>query len=358
MINKSSFNNNFIQTNFKDQNSHESLNQIILNQLMSLEEPHQERLKEEFFNYGPLKALLNNDSITEIIINRFNSIWIEIDGRLQCHFDTFFSQQTYDSFLQRLYLELGQEPTLTHPFVDGSWHEHRIHIIGYYSPMMKDVRITIRKHKIKSWTLNDLFQLHWASTDQEISFLSQLVRDKQNILIIGPAGSGKTSVLKALLNECNAEERIIIIEDSKEIVPPSDSGSHLLTRNDARGVLPNIDLSDLIKQSLRMRPDRLVIGEVRGNESKDLLLALATGHHGSFGTLHASDPWQALIRLEMLIQMGASHWSLESIRKLILLSLNYIIVCSRDRNGKRKLANIYKLISVEASGIIIERLNF
>jgi pilus assembly protein CpaF len=193
---------------------------------------------------------------------------------------------------------------------------------------------------------------------REIEFLSQLVMNKDNLLIIGPASSGKTSVLKALLNECPKNERLIILEDSKELDPPSEASTQLLTRFDARGVLPHLSLSELVRQSLRMRPDRLVVGEVRGNEAKELLLALATGHRGSFGTLHASDPWQALIRLEMLIQMGAPQWSLSAIRKLILLSLNYIIVCTRDREGQRKLSGIYKLISVEDSGVIIERVNF
>lgn len=348
---------------YPSQQGTEPLQNLVHAYLQTLPEPHQQRLHDEYFGVGPLKPLLHDELITEIIINRFDIIWIEKNGQLQPIQDTFCTQHTYDSFLQRLYLELGQEPTLTCPFVDGSWNNLRIHIVGSYTSLNPEVRLTIRKHRLLSWTLKDLKKNQWFTTnadkeDLELSFLTQLVQRKQNLLLIGPASSGKTSVLKALLHEVQLEERIIILEDSKEIHPPTSACAHLLTRFDARGILPAITLSDLVKQSLRMRPDRIVVGEVRGEEAKDLLLAMATGHTGSFGTLHASDPWQALIRLEMLIQMGAPQWDLLAIRKLILLSLNYLIVCSRHPSGQRKLAGIYKLISLESSGIIIERVHF
>lgn len=349
----------FIQTEkHSSQPGDDHLQNLVQHYLQMLPEPHQQRLHDEYFGVGPLKPLLQDELITEIIINRFDIIWVEKNGHLQPIQDTFCTQHTYDSFLQRLYLELGQEPTLTCPFIDGNWNHLRVHIVGSYTPLNPEVRLTIRKHRRQSWTLADLQHVQWNHTVAELSFLSQLVHDKQNLLIIGPANTGKTSVLKALLHEAPLEERILILEDSKEIDPPSPSSVHLLTRFDARGVLPSILLADLVKQSLRMRPDRLVVGEVRGEEAKDLLLAMATGHTGSFGTLHASDPRQALIRLEMLIQMGAPQWDLLAIRKLILLSLNYLIVCSRRPSGQRKLAGIYKLISLETSGIIIERVHF
>ena len=118
--------------------------------------------------------------------------------------------------------------------------------------------------------------------------------------------------------------------------------------------LPSIDLTELVRQSLRMRPDRLVVGEVRTGEAKDLILALSTGHRGSMGTLHASNPHQALIRLEMLVQLGAPHWSLQAIRKLIGLSLDGIVCVTKTKEGKRRLKSIHQITSVEETGILLE----
>jgi pilus assembly protein CpaF len=316
----------------------------------------QARLNEEYVGEGPLRVLLEDNDITEVIINRFDSIWIEIRGKLVRSDDTFLSEHTYDNFLQRLYLEIGLEPTLPNPFIDSSWNGNRLHIIGTYSSDTPWVRITIRKHKKTNWSLNELQFRCWANP-KEIQFLHQLVKARKNILVIGPTGSGKTSVLKAFLNECEPNERIVVLEDSREIDSPNLSSTHLLTRYDSRNIMSQISLTDLVRQSLRMRPDRIVVGEVRGGEAKDLLMALATGHEGSAGTLHAADAHQALIRLEMLVQMGASHWNLQSIRRLIHLSIDYLIVCCRNAGGERKLAGIHQLISIEESGIIIERID-
>ncbi len=347
---------NFFNIHGEQARGFEAYKLIIQQHLSSVTDDVRERLNEEYFGGGPLNQLLADSSITEIIINRYNSVWIETNGKLQLSSDSFLSQHTYEHFLQRLYLEIGQEPTLTNPFIDSSWNGNRLHIIGPYSPEQPWVRLTIRKHRKTVWTLDELHLRQW-SDQSSIEHLKTMVAERKNFLVIGPTGSGKTSVLKALLNECHSFERILVLEDSKEIDPPNESSTHLLTRYDSRNVMTPISLTDLVRQSLRMRPDRIVVGEVRGGEAKDLLMALATGHEGSAGTLHASDARQALIRLEMLIQMGASHWNLHAIRRLIHLSIDQIVVCSRRADGHRVLEGIYKLISVEELGVIIERVN-
>jgi len=131
----------------------------------------------------------------------------------------------------------------------------------------------------------------------------------------------------------------------------------LLTREDPHGILPAIDQTQLVKRSLRLRPDRIVMGEVRGSEAKDFLMAMATGHSGSFGTLHAQDASQALIRLEMLIQMGAPQWSLTAIRRLIQLSLDYIIITGRAATGERQLKGVFRLCSLEDQGFLVEQVD-
>lgn len=348
---------NFFNLDQNQPRGFEAYRQMIQAHIVNLPAQIQVRLNEEYFGYGPLDALLAEESTTEIIINQFDSLWLETNGTLHQSPDCFLSEHTYEHFLQRLYLEIGQEPTLVSPFVDGYWRGHRLHVVGIYQSGQASVRITIRKHKATTWSLANLKDNQWAS-QSELQYLQQMIEDRKNFLVIGPTGSGKTSVLKALLNECRPTERVVILEDSREIEPPTEASTRLVCRHDNRNVVTPINLTDLVKQCLRMRPDRIVIGEVRGEEAKDLLMALATGHDGSASTLHASDAHQALVRLEMLIQMGAPQWNLHAIRRLIQLSIDRIIVCSRQKCGQRRLNGIYKMISLEISGLILERIEF
>lgn len=315
------------------------------------------RFLNEYFKYGPLHELLNNPEITEIMIHSFDEIWLEQKGQIIQSPFHFFSDFTYSQFLQRLYIEIKQEPSITFPFINATWNQCRLHIVGAYQPFThtnkNPVRITLRKPNQNKWTLSKLKEMGWAN-DDNIRLLKSLIINKFNIIVIGPTNSGKTSVLQAIINEFQPEERAIIIEDTPELIPPNGCGARLTTRHDSRGVLPEITITDLIKESLRMRPDRLIVGEVRGPEAKDLLLALSTGHAGSAGTLHASNPQQALLRLEMLIQMGASQWSLMTIRRLLFLSLHYIVVCQRLPSGVRQLGGVFKVVSLEDSGLILE----
>jgi pilus assembly protein CpaF len=199
-----------------------------------------------------------------------------------------------------------------------------------------------------------LVEVGWCAPEQS-ALLQDLLARRQTVLVVGPTGSGKTSVLGACLKELPAQERVVILEDTDELPLPNSASTKLLTRAQASPTLPDVSLTDLVKQSLRMRPFRLAIGEVRGAEAKDLLLALATGHEGSWGTLHASDPRQALLRLEMLIQMGAPQWSLQAIRQLMQLSLNAIVVCG-NKNGHRFLEGIYRVAALESVGLLLEPL--
>jgi pilus assembly protein CpaF len=164
-------------------------------------------------------------------------------------------------------------------------------------------------------------------------------------------------VLNSLLDLLPENERVVVIEDSSEIALSNKASMKLLTREDPHGILPAIDQTQLVKRSLRLRPDRIVMGEVRGSEAKDFLMAMATGHSGSFGTLHAQDANQALIRLEMLIQMGAPQWSLTAIRRLIQLSLDYIIITGRATTGERQLKGVYRLCSLEDQGFLVEQVD-
>lgn len=345
--------NSFLSSSNENSLGSEPFQRFIKKSISSANNEIRTRLESEYFHYGPLLPLLEDDNVTEIAINSYDSIWFEQNGKMQPHQDTFLSELTYEHFLQRFYLEIAAEPSLNNPFVDSFWNGTRVHIVGNYLNQKTSIRITIRKHKKSIWTLQELEAKGWCSKTDTV-LLKKIVENRKNFLVIGPTGSGKTSVLRALLNECPKNERVLVIEDSLELGEISSASTHLMTRYDSRSILPDITLADLVRQSLRMRPDRIVVGEVRGGEAKDLLMALATGHEGSAGTLHASDPNQALIRLEMLIQIGAPHWSLSAIRKLLSISIDNLIVCKKTETGHRSLAGIYKIAGIEEHGLVIE----
>jgi pilus assembly protein CpaF len=314
--------------------------------------PARQRILDELFDCGPLAPLLQDEEITEILVNGHEAIWFEKDGRFFRHDDVFHSAFTLSQFVQMICLQSRLRLDLNLPFADGLWRGMRVHLAQF--PLVHcSHTICLRRHPRQRWMLTKLMEQGWAS-DEQFGHALRLLQERRNFLIVGPTGSGKTSVLSALLGELPLSERSIVIEDTDEIKIANDVSTKLLTRPSTLNSLRSFDQADLVKQSLRMRPSRLIIGEVRGGEAKDLLLALSTGHSGSMGTLHASSARQALLRLEMLVQIGAPEWSLDTIRKLILLSLDYLVVVE-IKDGKRRLEGIYKICSLEKIGFLLEK---
>ena len=313
----------------------------------------QQRIYNEIFKYGPLEILFQNENINEIFVNSPSSIWFEENETTFKHDDTFFSPLSYRNCIQRICEQAGLVINLNTPSTNGKWKQFRLHIIE--PPLVeKHPCLSFRRHKVTPWSFNQFKTIGWGS-ESAIKKLQDLVEQKCNFIIVGPTGSGKTSLLSACLQHLKSNERIIIIEDTDEIVPPNLLSVKLLTRKDPHNFLKPFNQSDLVYESLRMKPDRIVLGEVRGGEAKDLLLALATGHKGSLSTLHADHPHQALLRLEMLIQMGAPKWNHRAIRELIRLSLEYIVVVGIE-NKNRIFKGIYKISSLEDSGFLLEEI--
>ncbi|MGE0526161.1 MAG: CpaF family protein [Bdellovibrionales bacterium] len=311
----------------------------------------QERLKEEFFGWGPLTAQFNDNEVQEIVINGADEIWIERQGAFAQLADRFLTPLTFKNFVDRLCSAAAIRIDLAQPFVDGSWESFRIHV-GCAPLTHCEFHVTLRRRPNQPWTLDRLESLKWADPGQ-MQTLRQLIHERRNVIFVGPTGCGKTSVLGACLKELPGHERVIVIEDTDELPRPNSASTKLLTRSQAAASLPDISLADLVKQSLRMRPFRLVMGEVRGAEAKDLLLALATGHSGSLGTLHASDARQALLRLEMLVQLGAPQWNVQAIRQLLQLSVDALVVCGL-KEGHRSLEGIFKVAALESFGFLLE----
>ena len=311
----------------------------------------QSLLRAEYLGNGPLQCLIDDPSITEILVNGWDCIWFECAGRLQVAPLCFLSEFTYRNFLQRLCQQSGQNPTLNFPFANASWNGFRVHTA--LSPIASHTCLCLRRHPPSPWTFKKLEAVGWCS-QAEAAILQSLVADRANFLIVGPTGSGKTSVLNSCLQEVQVDERVLLLEDTSELTLPNSISTKLLTRHDPQTVLRDVELAELVKQSLRMRPDRIVLGEIRGGEARDLLMAFATGHRGCMGTLHADSARQALIRLEMLVQVGAAQWCLKAVRQLIFLSLQAIVVVGKSKTGERRLEGIYRLASLEELGFLLE----
>ena len=343
-----------VDLDFEDSTSRTSkqVHLKIQEELALLPELQQRRIRSELESYGPLDELLNDPEITEILVNRFDEIFFEKLGKLHRWDDHFFSEQTYTACLDRLSQLCHCYLNRDKPFVESQLGLWRITIL--FSELSRGSNLlSIRKQPHEVWTLQRLQDQQWC-TKAQMELIKNIFASKENFLVIGSTGSGKTSYLQALLQQFSKTERAVIIEDTQELLLPNSASCSLLTRQDPSGCVRDVTMDDLLKRALRLRPDRLVIGEIRGPEAKSLLMALATGHDGSFGSMHARTASEALLRLEMLIQMGAPQWNLKSIRHLIAMTLQYIFVVEKV-DGKRKLQGIYQISSLEENGIILQK---
>ncbi|MDZ4661069.1 MAG: ATPase, T2SS/T4P/T4SS family [Pseudomonadota bacterium] len=340
--------------NITEQGIHDSIKNFIHQLTLDKNREFRGRLESEFFSNGPLDQLITDDKITEIIIYGHSSIWFEKLGTLIKYEDTFLTPATFHLFTQKLYHECGINPSSVEPFARAQWQGFRVQIV--VPPISEQTIVQLRKLNPSTWSLTDLENLEMVSSTQHV-ILSDLIRCRKNFIIIGATGSGKTTLLNSVMVEVPPNERVIIIEDTNELRVPNLISAKLVSRPGQKNLFDEIGQVDLVKESLRLRPDRLVVGEVRGGEAKDLLMALATGHSGSLGTLHADNPNQALIRLEMLIQMGAPQWSLQAIRRLIFLSLQNIVQVRRSLEGRRVVEGIFKISSLEDFGFLLEKID-
>lgn len=316
---------------------------------------YKKRIKAEINGFGPIEDLLAQDDITEVCINKFNKIYIEQEGLLKLTDLSFCSSLTYQMFVQNILLKIEKTADTRHPLVDGKLScGTRIHVS--LPPISENPVVTIRKHSFKNWTLADLRRMNAFSSSLD-KLLETWILQKKNILFCGPTSTGKTTLLRAALKQCDARERIISIEDTPELGSIGSHHVNLNSRNDPEELTPPIDLAQLLKHSMRMRPDRLVVGEVRGEEAVVLLDALATGHRGSFCTLHADNAQHALARLESLVVRACPKWDLAAIRQLIKDSIDIIVVCQK-RNGLRVISQTAQIVSVESFGYLLDSTNY
>lgn len=314
---------------------------------------YQKRLIDELCGYGPLEPLLEDNSVNEIIINNRKNIAFEKKGVICVLPDEFLSKITFNNIVERICVEAHLTVNLKKPFSEGRWKNFRAHIIR--PPLVReDFHLILRKHPKNKWTFDRLMEESWAP-DSAVSILKRFIQKRLNFLIVGPTSCGKTSVLNACLQELPENERVVTIEDADEICVPNAVSTKLLTQTAPESSLAFVSQEVLVKQSLRLRPDRIVMGEVRGAEAKDLLLALSSGHRGSLGTIHGETHHQALWKMETLVQIGAPQWQSTTIRRLILSGLRGVIVLER-KDSLRLLKGIYEITSLEQTGFLFESL--
>ena len=305
---------------------------------------------DETFGLGPLEPLLADPTISDILINGYNVVYVERNGRLEKANVAFNDERHLVNTVQRIVGRMGRRVDETSPMVDGRLPDgSRINAI--IPPLALDgALVSIRRFGVRPILADDLVRLG-AMTQEMKRFLAACVEARLNVLISGGTGSGKTTLLNALSAYIPAEERVITIEDAAELRLQQPHVGRLETRpNNAEGA-GEVTTRDLVKNALRMRPDRIVIGECRGAETLDMLQAMNTGHAGSLTTVHANDTREALGRLEVMVGMTGLEIPIWVIRRQIASAIHLIIQVSRLQGGARKVIKVTEVVGMEGDNL-------
>ena len=301
-------------------------------------------IQNEINGYGPLTDLLNNDSVTEIMVNGTNDIYVEVDGKLvKDESVSFINEDHIIRTVQRIVQPLGRTIDAVNPMVDARLRDgSRLNAIIPPLSLTGPI-VTIRKFSKRMNSIDDLLRMGTMTAHMAL-FLQACVRAKLNIIISGGTGTGKTTLLNILSGFIDDEERIITIEDAAELKLHQKHVVSLETRMGNYEGEGEITIRDLVRNSLRMRPDRIIVGEVRGKEAFDMLQAMNTGHEGSITTLHSNSPDDAINRLETMMLMNDMDLPVSAIRNYIEKAINIIFQIDRLSDGKRKVTSISEIV--------------
>ena len=336
----------------------------IVNEIIALKDvvmsiAEQEELLEDICNdvlgYGPLEPLLARDDIADIMVNGASTVFIEVDGKMQKTGVRFRDNSQLLNICQRIVSQVGRRVDEASPICDARLPDgSRVNVI--VPPLSIDgACLTIRKFKKDRLKLADLVKFT-SITPEGSTILEIIGRVRCNVLISGGTGSGKTTLLNCLTGCVDHDERIITCEDAAELQLQQPHVVRLETRPPNLEGEGAITMRDLVKNCLRMRPERIIVGEVRGPEAFDLLQAMNTGHDGSMGTLHANSPREAISRLESMITMGGFSLPSKTIKEMIVGSIDIIVQASRLRDGSRKITHITEVVGMEGDVIITQDL--
>lgn len=310
---------------------------------------------DEAVGLGPLEELLQDNSVTEIMVNQFDKIFVERRGRLERHSLTFTSERAVLGVIERIVAPLGRRIDESSPMVDARLKDgSRVNAI--IPPLaLKGPALTIRKFAKRKMTAQDLVELGSMSAEMA-EFLEVCVAARRNIVVSGGTGSGKTTLLNILSNFIPHEDRIITVEDAAELQLHHDHWVSLESRpanGEGKGAIP---IRELVRNTLRMRPDRIVVGECRGGEALDMLQAMNTGHDGSLTTLHANSPRDALARLETMVLMAGMDLPLSAIRDQVASAIHLIVQQTRFACGTRMVTSITEVTGIESGKLQLQEL--
>jgi pilus assembly protein CpaF len=310
-------------------------------------------ITDDILGYGPLEPFLRDDSVTEVMVNAFDRIYVERHGKLERTQAAFADNAHLLRIIDKIVSQVGRRVDESSPMVDARLPDgSRVNAI--IPPLaLRGPTVTIRKFARDPYTMSDLIGFG-TITGKAAQFVSAAVRGKLNILISGGTGTGKTTTLNALSAFVPNDERIVTIEDAAELQLQQEHVIVLESRP------PNIEgqgevrIRELVRNALRMRPDRIIVGEVRGAETLDMLQAMNTGHEGSLTTIHANSPRDALSRLETLVLTGGIDLPLRAIREQISSAFDLLIQISRLVDGSRRITHITEVLRMESDVITLQ----
>ena len=313
-------------------------------------------IDNEVNGYGPITELLEDKNITEIMVNGTNEVYVELDGHvIKEESVSFINSDHIVRTIQRMIQPLGRTIDVANPMVDARLEDgSRLNAIIPPLSLIGPV-LTIRKFKEDLANIDDFLRTG-TLTPYMARFLEACVLAKLNIIICGGTGSGKTTLLNVLSSFIEPDERIITIEDAAELRLKQNHVISLETRLTNYEGEGEVTIRDLVRNSLRMRPDRIIVGEVRGKEAFDMLQAMNTGHNGSLTTIHANSPIDALNRLETLILMAGMEIPIKAIREYIENAIDIVVQVERLSDGKRKVTNISEVVGIKDDAIVLKEI--
>jgi pilus assembly protein CpaF len=314
-----------------------------------------EEITDDTLGYGPLEKLLADETVTEIMVNGPNDVWIERQGRLYETHIRFTDDAHLRRIINKIVGTIGRRVDEAVPMVDarlpdGSRVNAIIPPLSLSGPL-----VTIRKFSKRRWDLEDLVRMS-TLTRESVDFLNACLKAELNILISGGTGSGKTTLLNAVSTAISDEERIVTIEDAAELRLNQRHVLRLESRPSNIEGEGQVTIRDLVRNSLRMRPDRIIVGEVRGAEALDMLQAMNTGHDGSLCTVHANSTRDALSRIETMVLMAGYDLPMKAIRNQVASALDLVVHLERMTDGGRKVTSISEVMRMEGDVITTQEL--
>jgi pilus assembly protein CpaF len=314
-----------------------------------------QEIADDVLGYGPIDPYLADPEVTEVMVNGPHSVWIEKAGRITKTETRFVDANHLERIIEKIVGQVGRRIDEANPMVDarlpdGSRVNAIIHPLAIGGPY-----VTIRKFAVDPFTVDDLVA-NDSMSEQVAGLLKRVVEGRLNIIVSGATGSGKTTLLNVLSNFIPSGERIITVEDAAEV---QLNQTHVLTLESRPANLEGkgeITIRDLVRNTLRMRPDRIIVGEVRGGEALDMLQAMNTGHDGSLTTVHSNSPRDTLARIETMVLMAGMDLPMRAIREQVASALDLIVHIHRLRDGTRRITHVTEVVGMEGEIITLQDL--